>query len=111
MPQPPEIQAAEIETVTCAWLETPCEADDAGSYKGSFDYASACAKRATTCSTQDDKAYKSRSGEGSAGGLAGCGFVIRGIQDYTAVETLAVAFGAEIGLIPEREMNDTALAR
>jgi hypothetical protein len=36
-------------------------------------------------------------GEGAAGGFGGGGFVIRGIEDDAAVETFAIALGAEVG--------------
>lgn len=45
------------------------------------------------------------------GGLAGGGFVVRGIEDDAAVETFAIAFGAEVGLVAQGEMNDATLAR
>lgn len=42
---------------------------------------------------------------------SGCGFVVGGVQDYTAIETLAVALGAQVGLIAQSKMDHAALAR
>jgi hypothetical protein len=41
----------------------------------------------------------------------GGGFVARGIDDDGASSTFAVAFGAQVGFVTQREMDDTALAR
>jgi len=49
--------------------------------------------------------------ERTAGGLAGCGFVVRRIEDYRAVEAFAVAFGAQVGLVAEGEVENAAFAR
>lgn len=46
----------------------------------------------------------------TAGGLGSCGFVVGWIEDYTAVEALAVAFSAEIRLVAQGKVNDAALA-
>src|ERR1700722_1230370 len=50
-------------------------------------------------------------GQGAAGWFVCCGFVVCGVEDYAAVEALAVTFGAEIGLVAEGEVDDAALAR
>ena len=49
--------------------------------------------------------------EGAAGLLARHGFVVCGVEDYATVEAFAVAFGAEVGLVAEGEVDDAALAR
>src|SRR5580658_11351876 len=49
--------------------------------------------------------------EGAAGWSACRRFVVRGVEDYAAVEAFAVAFGAEIGLVAQSQVNDAALAR
>src|ERR1700735_3080568 len=49
--------------------------------------------------------------QGAASLPGGCGFVVRGVEDYAAVEAFAVAFGAEVGLVAEGEVDDAALAR
>jgi hypothetical protein len=54
---------------------------------------------------------RERSWEGPAGGPSGGRFVICGVEDYAAVEAFAVAFGAEVGLIAEGQVDDAALAR
>ena len=43
--------------------------------------------------------------------LARHGFVVCGVEDYATVEAFAVAFGAEVGLVAEGEVDDAALAR
>src|SRR5271155_5122805 len=49
--------------------------------------------------------------ESAAGWLAGGGFVVCGVEDYAAVEAFAVAFGAEVGLLAQGEVDNAALAR
>src|SRR5580698_2256831 len=65
---------------------------------------------AGTCGAQDDNGIIDLR-EGSAGWFARGGFVVGGIEDYAAVEAFAVAFGAEVGLVAESEVDDAALAR
>ena len=59
---------------------------------------------------QDDKpSYPLRQ---RAAGWFACGrFVVCGVEDYAAVEALAVALGAEIGLVAQSQVDDAALAR
>ena len=49
--------------------------------------------------------------QGAAGGPTGGGFEVGGVEDYAAIEAFAVAFGAEVGLVAEGEVDDAALAR
>src|SRR5260370_33395899 len=49
--------------------------------------------------------------EGAPRGPAGSGFIVCRIEDDAAVEAFAVAFGAEVGLIAQGEVDDPALAR
>ena len=60
----------------------------------------------TTCTTMlcdDLRQSKPR-------GPTGRGFMIRRIENHAAVEAFAVAFGAQVGLVAEGEVDDAALA-
>jgi len=50
------------------------------------------------------------SGDGSFRGFAGGWFVVGGVDDYAAAHAFAVAFGAEVGLVAQGQVNDAALA-
>src|SRR5580698_3169337 len=48
--------------------------------------------------------------ESAAGWFGVCRFVVGGVEDYRAVEAFAVAFGAEVGLVAQGDVDDAALA-
>lgn len=51
------------------------------------------------------------SGDGPSGGLGGGWFVVGWVDYYAAAQAFAVAFGAEVGLVAEGQVDDAALAR
>ena len=48
--------------------------------QGSFDYISACAKRASTCSAQDDRVKECEAGMGWWSRISWMGLVMMGVE-------------------------------